>query len=282
MISFFNGQFIQQKDIAISPNDRGFLMGDGVYEVIRSYNGQLFELDAHIERLENGAKALQFNVSTFRELKEIAHQLILKNNFYQQDATIYIQVTRGVAKRSHQYPPSGTPLTIYATAQQFTPKINNIEKGISAKLFPDVRWSRCNIKSINLVANSMAHQQSIDSDAQEAIFIRNGYLTEGAHTNVLLVKNNTIITPPATHFILAGITRKVVLSICHIHNIPVEERSASEEELFTSDELMVVGTTVEITPVIKLNNQPIGDEKPGTMTKKLQVLFYEIINRKVC
>jgi D-alanine transaminase len=257
-------------------------MGDGVYEVIRSYNGQLFELDAHIERLENGAKALQFNVSTFRELKEIAHQLILKNNFYQQDATIYIQVTRGVAKRSHQYPPSGTPLTIYATAQQFTPKINNIEKGISAKLFPDVRWSRCNIKSINLVANSMAHQQSIDSDAQEAIFIRNGYLTEGAHTNVLLVKNNTIITPPATHFILAGITRKVVLSICHIHNIPVEERSASEEELFTSDELMVVGTTVEITPVIKLNNQPIGDEKPGTMTKKLQVLFYEIINRKVC
>jgi D-alanine transaminase len=184
MISYFNGQFLQQKDIAISPNDRGFLMGDGVYEVIRSYHGHLFELDAHIERLCDGAKALQFNFSTFNELKDIAGQLILKNKLAQQDATVYIQVTRGVAKRSHKFPPSDTPLTIYASVKKFTP--SHIINGISATLYPDARWERCNIKSINLIVNSMAHQYAIDSGTQEAIFIRNGYLTEGAHTNVLM------------------------------------------------------------------------------------------------
>jgi D-alanine transaminase len=278
MISYFNGQFLQQKDIAISPNDRGFLMGDGVYEVIRSYHGHLFELDAHIERLCDGAKALQFNFSTFNELKDIAGQLILKNKLAQQDATVYIQVTRGVAKRSHKFPPSDTPLTIYASVKKFTP--SHITNGISATLYPDARWERCNIKSINLIVNSMAHQYAIDSGTQEAIFIRNGYLTEGAHTNVLMVKNKTIMTPPATNFILDGITRKVVLSICHIHNIPVKECSIAEKELFDADELMIVGTTVEILSVIMLNNQPINDGKPGPFTIKLQRLFHDIIKRQ--
>jgi len=276
MISFYNGQFLQHQEIAISPEDRGFLMGDGVYEVIRSYKGHLFELDAHIERLKNGANELQFSNSSFDTIEEIAHQLIERNELSQHDATIYLQVTRGVASRSHQFPPSDTPLTIYATARKFSPNPMSMEQGISATLYPDVRWTLCNIKSINLVVNSMAHQHAIESGAQEGIFIRNGYLTEGAHTNVLLVKHNTIITPPATNFILAGITRKVVLSICHIQNITVEERSVSEKELFTADELMIVGTTVEITPVILLNNRFINDGKPGPVTKKLQGFFNEI------
>ena len=277
MISYYNGQFLQHKNIAISPDDRGFLMGDGVYEVIRSYNGHLFERDAHIERLKNGASALQFNISKFNEIENIVHQLILRNDLSQRDATIYIQVTRGVAKRSHQFPPLDTPLTIYATAQLFTPKSIDMEVGISGALYPDVRWSRCNIKSVSLIVNSMAHQYAIDSGAQEAIFIRDGYLTEGAHTNVLLVKNNTIITPPATNFILAGITRKVILSLCRIHNISAEERSVAEHELFSADELIVVGTTVEITPVIKLNNQPINNCQPGPITKRLQRLYNDMI-----
>jgi len=281
VISYFNGQYLPQEEIAISPDDRGFLMGDGIYEVIRSYHGYLFELDAHIERLRNGAQALQFNYSAFKEIKEIANQLITRNELSQQDATVYIQVTRGVAKRSHEFPPSGTALTIYATTQKFVPKSVQAEKGISATLYPDVRWARCNIKSINLIVNSMAHQHAIDSDAQEAIFIRNGYLTEGAHTNVLLVKNKTIITPPATNYILAGITRKVVLSICHIYNIPLEERSVAEKELFTADELMIVGTTVEIMPVVMLNKERINDGKPGPTTIKLQRLFKEVIKYKL-
>ena len=280
MIAYFNGQFLQQKDITISPNDRGFLMGDGVYEVIRSYHGHLFELDAHIERLRDGTNALQFNRSTFNELKDIADQLILKNELVHQDATVYIQVTRGVAKRSHKFPPSDTPLTIYASAQRFSPTPSHTKNGISATLYPDTRWERCNIKSINLIVNSMAHQHALDSSAQEAIFIRNGYLTEGAHTNVFMIKNKTIITPPATNFILDGITRKVILSICHIHNIPVEERSITEKELFDADELMVVGTTVEITPVIMLNNKSIKDGKPGPFTIKLQRLFHDIIKHQ--
>jgi len=279
VISYFNGQFLQHKDIAISPDDRGFLMGDGIYEVIRSYDGHLFELDAHIERLKYGAAALQFNESSLNELKNTARQLILKNELSQQDATIYIQVTRGVAKRSHQFPSSGTPLTIYATAQQFTPKLEHAKTGISGALYPDVRWARCNIKSINLIVNSMAHQYAIDSGAHEAILIRNGFLTEGAHTNVLLVKKNTIVTPPATNFILAGITRKVVLSLCNNHDINVVERSVDEKELFTADELIVVGTTVGVTPVISLNNQPINDGQPGPVTKTLQRLFSDMIHQ---
>jgi D-alanine transaminase len=277
MISYFNGQFLQQSDISISPEDRGFLMGDGVYEVIRSYHGHLFELDAHIERLGNGASALLFNRTAFNELKEVASQLIIQNDLCRADATVYIQVTRGAASRSHQFPPSDTPLTIYATSQNFT-RIQS-DKGISATLCTDSRWERCNIKSINLVVNSMAHQHAIEAGTQEAIFIRNGYLTEGAHTNVLMVKNKSIITPPATNFILDGITRNVVLSLCRIHNIPVHECSVTEQELFDADELMVVGTTVEIAPVIMLNNQPVNEGKPGPFTIKLQRLFHELIGQ---
>jgi D-alanine transaminase len=275
MISYFNDQFLPQEEISISPNDRGFVMGDGIYEVIRSYQGHLFQIDAHLKRLSYGAKAFRFNRLIFDELKEISRQLIAKNNLNQMDATVYIQVTRGVATRSHQFPPAETPLTIYATARKFTPKVLDIEKGISAILYPDDRWARCDIKSINLIVNSMAHQHAISSGAQEALFIRKGYLTEGAHTNVIMVKDQTIITPPKTNHILEGITRNVVLSICNKHHIPVEEQSISEEELFQAEELMIVGTTVEITPVIKLNNQPVNDGKPGPVTMKLQRLFNE-------
>jgi len=273
--SYLNGEYFQQEKVLISPNDRGFLMGDGIYEVVRSYQGYMFQIDAHMERLSYGAKALHFNRLRFDEIKEITRELIIRNNLIKKDATVYIQITRGVADRSHLFPSADTPLTIYATAKEFFPKLLDIKKGISAILYPDNRWARCDIKSINLIVNSMAHQHAFDSGAQEAIFIRDGYLTEGAHTNVLMVNNQNIITPPKTNYILEGITRKVVLSLCNTHKIPVEERPISEKELFMADELIIVGTTVEITPVIQLNQQLIKDGKPGPVTIKLQRLFNE-------
>jgi len=273
MIVYFNGQFLPKKDISISPDDRGFLFADGIYEVIRSYQGQLFQCQAHIRRLESGATALHFNRTDFNEFSHIAKELIEINQLTQKEATIYIQVTRGTAPRSHQFPSIETPLTIYAEVKVFVPKTSQINNGIKAILVPDYRWSMCNVKSTALIVNTMAHQQAIDAGAQEAIFVRNGFLTEGAHTNVLLIKNNSVITPPKTNYILGGITREVVLNCCYQHSISVEERSINEKELYDADELMLSGTTVEITPIVQLNQKIIGTGSPGPMTRKIQELF---------
>jgi len=273
MISYLNGKFLKKNDIYISPDDRGFLMSDGIYEVIRSYQGHLFQSQQHIHRLNAGADALQFKQTNFEVLIEIAEELIKINNLSHKDSTVYMQITRGSVPRSHRFPSLETPLTIYVDTKEFFPKMEEIKNGVSAILVPDQRWCRCNIKSISLLANTMAHQQAIESGAQEAIFLRNGFLTEGSHTNVFLVKNNIVITPPKSNYILSGITREVLLDCCHDLHIPVEERPVVEKELFEADELMIVGTTVEVTPVIKLNHQTINKGTSGLITTKLYEHF---------
>jgi len=251
-------------------------MADGIYEVIRSYDGHLFQLQQHIERLNYGAKALRFRQTSLEEFIDVAESLIEMNHLKQCPATVYLQITRGVAPRSHKLPSSETPLTMYAIPKQLIIDNSEQEKGISAITVTDQRWERCDIKSISLLLNSLAHQQAIDANAKESIFIRNGFLTEGSHTNVLMVKDNTIITPPITNHILDGITRKVVLQICKNCGIDICLSPIPENELFSADELMIVGTTVEITPVVQLNNQTIGNGFPGRFTRQLQKSFGDL------
>ncbi len=278
MIGYLNGQYLPQENIVISPEDRGFLFADGIYEVIRSYSGKLFRAKAHFDRLSYGAGAMQFNQTDFGYLELVCEKLIQDNRLTQGDAVIYMQVTRGVAPRSHAFPPVETPLTVYATAKAFQPHTKDGEAGIRVILVPDQRWARCDIKTVGLLANTLAHQRALDSHATEGLFVRDGAVIEGTHSNVMAVFGGKVITPPKTNYMLAGITREFVLGICGELNIPFAEAILYESDILKADEVMIVGTTVEVTPVIAVNGETIGSGAPGPVTRKLLGAF----RKKIC
>ena len=272
-ISYFNGQFLPIDQIAISPDDRGFLFADGLYEVMRSYNGLIFRAPDHISRLNFGARELRFNCTDFAYLIEVAEKLIRDNDLTRGDALIYIQVTRGAAPRQHRFPRTDTPLTVYASAGAFASKFDEQQNGINVIFVPDVRWARTNIKTVGLLPNVMAHQEALERQASEAIFVRDGFLMEGTHSNIFAVKSGEVITPPLSNHILNGITRKAVLEQCDSLSISIAERPISESEARQADELFITGTTVEITPVVRIEGQPVGSGAPGAVTRRLHDAF---------
>jgi D-alanine transaminase len=273
MIAYFNDKFIPKDKISISPDDRGFLFADGVYEVICSYNGKLFKLEEHLKRLERSLSELYMAGLSMNHLGEIAKVLIAKNELSTVHATIYIQITRGAAPRNHVFPDKDTPLTLYAAASPFRPLYQERENGIKVITLPDIRWGRCDVKSVSLLPNVLASQQAKENGATEAVFIRDGIVTEGSHTNVCAVFGGRLATHPADNSILGGITRKVVLDLCVALDIPFTESPILEKELKNADELMVLGTTYEIIPVVQVHDWEVGDGKPGPVTRKLQQAY---------
>jgi D-alanine transaminase len=267
MVGYLNGSYLPKERIVISPDDRGFLFSDGLYEVIRSYEGTLFQAKAHFDRLNRGARAIRFNTVDFQYLIDVAQELIQRNRLSQGDATVYLQVTRGIAPRAHSFPSPETPLTIYATASSLSPKNAAFEDGISVILVPDQRWARCDVKTVSLIANVLAHQQARDHEAAEAILVRDGVALEGTSSNFFGVFEETVVTTPKTNYILGGITRQVVLDICKSLSIPFQEKPILEPELQHAEELMIVGTTTEITPIVAIDRKRVGSGRPGTITR---------------
>ncbi len=276
MIAYFNGRFIPKEDVKISPDDRGFLFADGAYEVIRSYGGKLFKIEEHLERIKRSLSELLISVPSLIKLRDVAEQLIHRNNLENGDATLYIQVTRGVAPRKHEFPDKGISATVYVVASPFQPTIDNWENGTNIVIVPDIRWGRCDIKSVALLPNVLSSQLAKDKGAFEAIFVRDGTITEGSHTNFCAVFDGQLITHPANHRILAGITRKVVLNLCYQLNIPFRELPVLEKELRKASELMILGTTSEILPVVQVDGWMVGDGKPGPITAKLQQAYRKL------
>ncbi len=275
MIAYFNGRYLDRDEVVVSPDDRGFLFADGLYEVVRSYEGRLFETRAHLERLARGARALRFRETDFGYLAEVAGILVERNGLANGDATVYFQVTRGAATRTHRFPPEGTPLTVFASARPFTPHAEEMEHGVAVILVPDRRWARCDLKTIGLLPNVLAHQEAVDADASEALFQREGALTEGTHSNVMAVLGGEVVTPPRTSDILAGITRAVVLDLCRELHVPVREETLPVERAEQAEEIMIVGTTVEVTPVLQFLNGSFRAAEPGPVTRRLQAALRE-------
>ena len=276
MLVYFNGEYLPKEEVKLSPDDRGFLLADGIYEVIRVYNGRLFALEAHLKRMAYGLRELQIKRPEV-DFKELAGTLIQKNRLGVSDALVYLQITRGAAPRQHAFP-TETPPTLYAYASSFQPPQEKWQGGIKAILVPDIRWARCDIKSIALLPNVLANQQAHENDAYEALFVRDGIVMEGSHANLCGIFEGQLFTHPKSPYILPGITRDIVLSLCRNLNIPVQEYPILEKELKKADELMVVGTTTEIMPVVQVNDWPVGDGQPGPVTRKLQQTFRERIN----
>ena len=277
MIVYFNGEFRPKEEVRISPDDRGFLFADGAYEVIRSYDGKLFRLEAHLLRLENSLGALCIIAPNISELQEAAVQLVERNDLSRGDAALYIQVTRGVAPRKHAFPPANTPPTIYMSARPFHALHEEAEHGVRAILVPDIRWSRCDIKSVALLPNVLASQQAKEGGAYEAVFVREGIVTEGSHTNFAAVFDGQLVTHPQTNHILPGITREVVLALCQELDLPYRESPIAETELGEADELMLLGTTTEVMPIVQVDDWQVGTGQPGPVTRTLQQAFWRLV-----
>jgi D-alanine transaminase len=277
MLVYYNGRYLQKSEVAISPDDRGFLFADGVYDVIRVYRGKLFKCAEHLERMARGLKELKINGCDPAALESVANRVLQDNGLQQSDAKVYIQITRGAASRSHKFPPAGTPPTVYLEATPFSSPTELQEKGIAAIIVPDQRWGRCDIKTTCLLANTLANQQAVEAGAHEAIFRRDGVLQEGTHSSILFVKDNYLIAPPLTVFMLPSVTRTVVLSLAHEESIRTTIQPCLESDLWGFQELLMLGTGSEIIPIITVNGRKIGNGVPGPITRRLQSAFRRLI-----
>jgi len=256
----------------VSIEDRGFQFGDGVYEVIRTYKGRPFSLDAHLARLDRSAAALELTQPYSRA--EWTHHVLegIKRAAY-PEAKVYIQITRGVAPRDHAYSDDATP-TVVMTVREFHPLDRSVQAtGVEAMTTEDIRWGRCDIKSVNLLANVLARQQVKQAQVFEAILVNAGLVTEGAVSNVMVVQGGTVVTAPEGPRILSGVTRAVVLELALSKGLPIQERFVSQADLYQADEVFLTGTTVEVLAVIRIDGKIIGDGRPGPITQRLAASF---------
>ncbi len=267
-IAFVNGRFLPLQEATVSIDDRGFQFGDGVYEVIRTYRGAPFELAAHLGRLERSAKELNLPqpYSRAQWLRWI-QQGVSQAGY--QEAKIYIQLTRGVAPRDHAFPLNPVP-TVVMTIRELRPvPVQTRHDGVTACTCEDLRWGRCDIKSLNLLANVLAREEAKKAGVFEAILVKAGEVTEGSISNVMSVHAGTITTAPEGPRILSGVTRTVVLGLAEKEDIAVEERFIPVESLYTADEVFLTGTTLEVLGVIQIDGRTIGCGRPGPITKAL-------------
>ncbi len=274
-IVYLNNQFINKEDAKISANDRGFIFADGVYEVIKYYNGKPFRYDDHLLRLKRSLSEMEIEYDNTENLESLFQELLSRNNLTGKHAGLYLQITRGEHKRVHHFPENISP-TVYAFAYHMPSFTDHLENGIKVITHEDIRWQRCDIKSVSLLANSMIYNKAVKAGAGECVLIRDGFVTEATHSSVLGVKNGTVITRPLSNLILPGITRKAIHEICAENGIPFEEKAFTEAELFALDELIIAGTGSEVTPAVSVNGLPVGNGKPGEITRFIQQRFFEL------
>jgi D-alanine transaminase len=277
MIAYFNGSFLRKEEIQISPDDRGFLFSDGVYEVVRAYGGKPFKMTEHMDRLARSLRETRIDFPGIADLAVAGAKLIARNGLEAADSIIYFQITRGVAPRKHTFPDPPVPATAMVLISPAPSSTEMREKGVGAILVPEFRWSRCDIKAIGLLGSVLAVQQAKEKGAEEAIFVRDGVVTEGTHTNVLAVFNGNIHTHPLGNFILSGVTRGVVLELCNKLGIAYREQAFRAENLSKASEIMITGTNKEITPVVRLDGRPVGAGSPGPVTRSLQAAYSALV-----
>ena len=273
---YLNGSYVEHADAKVSVGDRAFVFGDGIYEVVRVVNGQFFMEDEHMVRMDEGLAGLKIHLEDDMrvQIPEISRKLISMNNLENGQAKVYIQITRGSAwPRTHTFPDPPVEPTIYLSAEPFTPHKDLHENGVDAITLSDVRWSRCNLKTVNLLPNTMAKQEARDRGVNSAVMIRDGVITESPNANIFGVKDGMLRTYPATNYILNGITRQAVLAIAEEEDIVVKLQPIGEHELFDMDELFFTGTTTDVQPVVEVNGRAIGRGKPGHVCKKIQEIY---------
>lgn len=271
---FLNGEFMSDTEARIPVLDRGFIFGDGVYEVIPVYGGKLFRLKEHLQRLQNSLDALKIkNPFTTEDWQKTLTELIHHNG--DGDLSLYLQITRGSAARDHALPENPTP-TVFAMCNELKPlPSETIKKGVAAIILDDIRWQRCHIKAISLLPNVLLRQEALDQGAAEAILIRDGLATEGAASNLFAVINGVITTPPKSPMLLPGITRDLVLELAKNQKLPCQEKDISLEELKQAEEIWLTSSTKEILSVTQLDGQPVADGNPGPLYQQVLASYQD-------
>ena len=274
---YYNGELMPKENVIISPDDRGFYFGDGVYEVLSVYKGHYLAEEAHYTRLRNSLTALRIPVPDIEDIKLAVKNLLARNELTAGPAMVYTQFTRGVALRWHAFPDEKLSPTIYITAKPYTPPLDLWANGVKVILHPDLRWGRCDIKSLNLLPNVLASQHAKEEGAYDAILHKDDVVTEGSHTGVCGVKDGVLYTHPLGNSILPSVTRWLVLQLCGELGIPYVERAISLELLPRLDELMVLGTTTEVMPAVRVGDNLVGNGTPGPVTRQLQQAVRELV-----
>ena len=276
MIVYLNGSFLPREQALISPDDRGFQFADAIYEVVRFYRGRGFHLAEHLERMAEGLHAIRIEASP-DFYPDVARRLLEENGLIDEDATVYAQVSRGAAPRAHGFPPAGTPPTVYAFARRSDPPPS--PAGGRAILAADERWSRCDIKSVMLLPNSLAYQRAREAGAMDAIFVRDGYALEGTKANLFLAAGGRLRTAPNGPRILPGVTRSAAIQAARGLGIEVEERPFTPEEMFAADEVFFASTTLWTYPVVQVDGKPIAGGAPGPIAARLKEILYSDFTR---
>lgn len=277
-IVYVNGSFLPRAEARVSVEDRGFVFGDGVYEVLRAINGRLFATRFHNQRLERSLEGVRITLKgddSASRFVEIGKQLLKENNLLHGEAVLYMQVTRGATTRAHYFPPPDITPTVYISVARFTPYADLAASGASAITHPDLRWGRCDLKTLNLLPNVLASQTAKEQGAFEAMLIRDDVVTEGAKTNFFGVVDGSLRTHPCDSHILPGITRSVLRDLARDLGIELDETPIKVSEIPKLSELFLTGTTTDVMPVVKLDDKPVGKGKPGELTRKLQRVLAE-------
>jgi D-alanine transaminase len=270
---YLNGQFLPMAEARVPVMDRGFLFGDSVYEVIPVYGGRLFRLAHHLDRLDNSLAAIEMaNPIAREEWKALLGRLVGQRPG--EDQSVYLQVTRGPAdKRDHAIPPVISP-TVFAMTNPLLPIDAAVAaEGIAAITLPDLRWLRCDIKATTLLANVLARQRAKEHGAVEAILLRDGLALEGAASNLFVVKEGLLVTPPKSVNVLPGITRDLVLELAAANGIPHAEAAIPESDLGVADEILLTSSTREVMPVSRLDGRPVGSGRPGALWRRIDGLY---------
>lgn len=267
-LAYVNGTFLPIEKAMVPVEDRGYQFGDAVYEYIASYNGRLFFMDPHLNRLERSLKELSFPAVSMEKIREAVNALFHKAALSR--AGVYIQISRGVAPRNHAFPatPQAQVVMTVRKVHETDPKLR--QDGAGAITTKDFRWGRCDIKTVQILANALAKQKAVDSGAYDAIFVaENGVVREATSSNVFIVAKETLVTHPLTENILPGITRAVVLDCAKEMKLEIAERFYGTEELFGAAEVFLTGTTTEVLPIVKIDGRPIADGRVGPFSKRL-------------
>jgi D-alanine transaminase len=276
-IVYLNGQFLPMEQARVPVLDRGFIFGDGVYEVIPVYSRHPLRLDEHLRRLQQSLDRIRLkNPHTVDEWKARIVELVARND--SEDQSVYLHITRGVAPRDHAFPRNTPPTVFMMSNPLVTTTREQCEAGIKVISAPDPRWEHCDIKAIALLPNVLMRQLAVDVGAVETVMFRNGVLTEGAASNIFAVEKGVILAPPKDNFMLPGITYDLVLELAQANGIPVEVGQISEARVRAADELWLTSSTKEIMPITQMDGQIIGSGQAGPMFRRMYQLYQDYKN----
>ena len=272
MTVYLNGEFLALEDAKISVLDRGFIYGDGVYELVPVYARRPYRLRQHLARLQRSLDGIRLsNPHTEAEWEAIIRELVGRMTF--ADQGVYFQVTRGVAKRDHAFPPGIAPTVFMMSNPLALPSREQVDRGVAVITAPDERWLHCDLKTISLLGNVLARQLAVDASATETVLFRNGHLTEASASNVLIVRDGVIVAPPKDNQILPGITYDVAFELARDGGLPIELRPVPKDEALAADEMWLSSSTKEVLAVTSLDGRPFGGGKPGPVFRKVYALF---------